>query len=220
MSECSAVRESMPLLLTESLDPARRELTHQHIESCAALRRRVDRVPRDVAVMADLPEVEVPARVKAASSTRAGLAARSRRAKRRPFSRRPAFKWVAQAAAVVVLARRRLLRSGTAPSRPDHPVHGHDRQRDARAMPIPELDTSSTSWASAGFKQDDVFLHQCPACKQNAVAIFAILARAAAATSSCASSAATRSRGAACRAWRRARKTRASTSSVPALTPR
>ena len=34
MSECSAVSESMPLLLTESLDAARRELTHQHIESC------------------------------------------------------------------------------------------------------------------------------------------------------------------------------------------
>ena len=35
MSDCDVMRESMPLLLTESLDPARRELTHQHIERCA-----------------------------------------------------------------------------------------------------------------------------------------------------------------------------------------
>ena len=34
MAECSAVTESMPMLLTESLDATRRELTHQHIESC------------------------------------------------------------------------------------------------------------------------------------------------------------------------------------------
>jgi len=34
MPDCDAVRENMPMLLTESLDPARRELTHQHIETC------------------------------------------------------------------------------------------------------------------------------------------------------------------------------------------
>jgi len=35
MSECSVIAETMPLLLTESLDPAQREQTHQHIETCA-----------------------------------------------------------------------------------------------------------------------------------------------------------------------------------------
>ena len=36
MVDCHAMRESMPLLLTDSLDRSRREQTHQHIESCAA----------------------------------------------------------------------------------------------------------------------------------------------------------------------------------------
>ena len=35
MPDCDSMRENMPLLLTESLDPATRELTHQHIETCA-----------------------------------------------------------------------------------------------------------------------------------------------------------------------------------------
>ena len=34
MPDCDSMRENMPLLLTESLDPATRELTHQHIETC------------------------------------------------------------------------------------------------------------------------------------------------------------------------------------------
>ena len=36
MSDCGAVRENMPLLLSESLDSSARELSHQHIETCAA----------------------------------------------------------------------------------------------------------------------------------------------------------------------------------------
>ncbi len=37
MSECDFMRDGMPLLLTESLDPVRRELTHrlrQRLERC------------------------------------------------------------------------------------------------------------------------------------------------------------------------------------------
>jgi hypothetical protein len=41
-------------------------------------------------------------------------------------------------------------------------------------MPIKELDTLVYKLRKRGFKQDDVLLHECPACKQNAVAIFAI----------------------------------------------
>ena len=103
MSECSgALRENMPLLLTESLDPARRELTHQHIESCEVCGEEWAAYKETWSVMADLPEVEVPARVKAAFLGRIGVA-EERATNVVPFHRKPAFKWVAQAAAVTVL---------------------------------------------------------------------------------------------------------------------
>ena len=44
-------------------------------------------------------------------------------------------------------------------------------------MPIPELDTIIYKLGKRGFKQSDVFLHECPSCKRNAVAIFAILGK-------------------------------------------
>jgi hypothetical protein len=105
MPECSAVSESMPLLLTESLDAVRRELTHQHIESCELCGDEWSAYKETWAVMADLPEVEVPARVKAAFLERAGLAPAAAELPRNvvPFHKRSAFKWIAQAAAVVVL---------------------------------------------------------------------------------------------------------------------
>ena len=106
MVECSAVSESMPLLLTESLDPARRELTHQHIESCDLCGDEWRAWKETWAVMGDLPEVEVPARVKAAFLERAGIAPAPAALPKNvvPFHKRTAFKWIAQAAAVVILA--------------------------------------------------------------------------------------------------------------------
>ena len=105
MSECSAVNESMPLLLTESLDANRRELTHQHIESCAVCSDEWNAYKETWSVMADLPEVDVPARVKSAFLDRAGLAPAVDELPKNvvPFHKRAAFKWIAQAAAVVVL---------------------------------------------------------------------------------------------------------------------
>ena len=64
MSECDAMRESMPLLLTESLDPARRELTHQHIEMCPLCVAEWAAYKETWQILDALPEVEVPARVK------------------------------------------------------------------------------------------------------------------------------------------------------------
>jgi hypothetical protein len=108
MAECSAVTESMPLLLTESLDAARREQTHQHIESCDLCGAEWSAYKQTWLVMGDLPEVEVPARVKARFLNTAGLALPQEDGLRPnnvvPFRRRPAVKWVAQAAAVAVLA--------------------------------------------------------------------------------------------------------------------
>jgi len=44
-------------------------------------------------------------------------------------------------------------------------------------MPFPELDTVIYKLKKRGFKQDDVFLHECPTCKEKAVAIFVISGR-------------------------------------------
>ena len=81
----------------------RRELTHQHIESCDGCGEEWAAYKETWAVMAELPEVEVPARVKAQFLGRIGVA-EERPSNVVPFQRRPAFKWIAQAAAVMVLA--------------------------------------------------------------------------------------------------------------------
>lgn len=97
----------MPLLLTESLDPARRELTHQHIEGCVACSEEWNAYKETWLVMEDLPVVEVPARVRERFLAAAGVgeAAGSQPASNVvAFQRRPALKWLAQAAAVIVLA--------------------------------------------------------------------------------------------------------------------
>ena len=118
MSECSAVTERMPLLLTESLDAVRREQSHQHIETCELCGAEWSAYKETWQLLGDLPEVEVPARVKQKFLAAAGLApreevpltrrfappsARERESNVVPFRSRPAVKWVAQAAAVALL---------------------------------------------------------------------------------------------------------------------
>lgn len=106
MSECGALRERMPLLLTESLDPVRRELTHEHIEGCDACSREWAAYRETWRVMDDLPEVAVPARAKARfldAIGQTGEPVADRDTNVVPFRRRPALKWIAQAAAVAVL---------------------------------------------------------------------------------------------------------------------
>jgi hypothetical protein len=110
----------MPLLLTESLDPARRELTHQHIESCEACSEEWAATRETWRMLAELPAVEPPARLKQNFLVAAGLApsvapvvpliatmpvtaTTAAPANVVPFHRRPAVKWLAQAAAVVAL---------------------------------------------------------------------------------------------------------------------
>jgi hypothetical protein len=105
------MKESMPLLLTESLDPVRRETSHQHIESCTVCGDEWAAYKETWSLLADLPEVDVPARVKARFLERAGLGPKEEDPKEEekkrdnvvPFVRRPAFKWVAQAAGVALL---------------------------------------------------------------------------------------------------------------------
>jgi hypothetical protein len=102
MVDCHSMRESMPLLLTESLDHGRREMTQQHIETCAECTAEWNAYKETWSFLGALPEVEVPARARARfletvtpARTPANVG---------PFRRRPAAKWLTQAAAVVILA--------------------------------------------------------------------------------------------------------------------
>src|SRR5689334_1503484 len=102
MSECDFMRESMPMLLTESLDPVRREHTHQHIESCSLCSEEWSAYQETWRTLDLLPEVEVPARVKDRFLARINPQAKPDNVV--PFTRRPALKWIAQAAGVLLIA--------------------------------------------------------------------------------------------------------------------
>jgi hypothetical protein len=106
MVECDVLKENWPLLLTESLDPATRERAHQHIEQCSLCNAEWAAFRETWTMLADLPVVEVPARVKA--KFLAAIAPQQQvvapAANVIPFQRRPAFKWLAQAAAIAVIA--------------------------------------------------------------------------------------------------------------------
>src|SRR6266699_1785671 len=112
MAECSAMRESMPFLLTESLDAAGRELAHQHIESCAACGNEWNALKETWALMDELPRVEVPQRVRDRflAEVMPGQAPANIvpsnivPSNMVPFHRRASFKWLAQAAAVAIIA--------------------------------------------------------------------------------------------------------------------
>jgi len=92
----------MPLLLTESLDPVRRELTHQHIERCPSCGSEWTGYREAWRMLGELPELEVPASVK--GRFLASVGELPERSKVVPFKRRPAARWLAQAAAVVLIA--------------------------------------------------------------------------------------------------------------------
>jgi anti-sigma factor RsiW len=92
----------MPLLLTESLDPAQRELTHQHIETCPMCVAEWSSYKETWQMLDTLPELDVPARVK--QRFLAEVSPASVTANVIPFRRRGAARWLAQAAAVVIIA--------------------------------------------------------------------------------------------------------------------
>jgi len=102
MPDCDSMRENMPLLLTESLDPARRELTHQHIEMCPMCVAEWSAYKETWSILDTLPELDVPARVKQRFLAEVSPASVTPNVV--PFRRRSAPRWLAQAAAVVIIA--------------------------------------------------------------------------------------------------------------------
>jgi HEAT repeats len=104
MSECDFMRESMPMLLTESLDPVRREHTHQHIEHCTVCSDEWAAYQETWRILDELPAVEMPSRVKDRFLAQIAPQSAPLPANVVPFHRRPSFKWLTQAAAVAVIA--------------------------------------------------------------------------------------------------------------------
>jgi anti-sigma factor RsiW len=102
MPDCDSMRENMPLLLTESLDPAQRELTHQHIETCPMCVAEWSAYKETWSILDTLPELDVPARVKQRFLAEVSPASVTPNVV--PFRRRSAPRWLAQAAAVVIIA--------------------------------------------------------------------------------------------------------------------
>jgi hypothetical protein len=97
------MRESFPLLLTESLDAQTREATHLHIETCAECADEWNGMKEAWRLMGELPELEPPARVRQRFLAEIGVA-EQKPSNVIPFHRRPAVRWLSQAAAVVILA--------------------------------------------------------------------------------------------------------------------
>jgi hypothetical protein len=102
MPDCDSMRENMPLLLTESLDPVRRELTHQHIETCPLCIAEWSAYKETWSILDTLPKLDVPARVKQRFLAEVSPAAVTHNVV--PFRRRSASRWLAQAAAVAIIA--------------------------------------------------------------------------------------------------------------------
>jgi hypothetical protein len=95
----------MPLLVTEALPAAERENAHMHIETCTACNQEWNATRETWRLLDELPEVPVPARVRAAFLAEVAKLqpATQRRDNVVQFRQRPAFRWAAQAAAVTLL---------------------------------------------------------------------------------------------------------------------
>ncbi|MGZ4778301.1 MAG: HEAT repeat domain-containing protein [Thermoanaerobaculia bacterium] len=95
------MKESMPLLLVEALDPSDREAAHRHIENCAACAAEWAASQETWKQMGELPVLDVPARVRERFLSQVMPATLAPNVV--PFHRRREVRWLAQAAAVAVL---------------------------------------------------------------------------------------------------------------------
>lgn len=104
MSECIVTREQMPLLLTETLIGEEREQAFLHIESCARCERDWKGMRETWSLLGKDDDRVVPDRVRARFLASLGEAeAAEPEGNVVSFWRRPASRWLAQAAAVVTL---------------------------------------------------------------------------------------------------------------------
>lgn len=106
MPDCTLIREQMPLLVTESLASGERERVHQHIESCVECEAEWAATRATWKLLGDAADRPVPRVVRSRFLDEVARmsGASTRRNVVVPFTRRPAFRWLAQAAAVTVIA--------------------------------------------------------------------------------------------------------------------
>ena len=106
MSDCTLIREQMPLLVTESLAAGERETAHRLIESCASCEWEWTLARETWKLLAPAYDQPVPPTIRRRfldEVERMGGTA-PRRAVVLPFHRRPAIRRLAQAAAIAVIA--------------------------------------------------------------------------------------------------------------------
>lgn len=105
MDQCSIVKQSMPELLTEALGSPDREAAHQHIEQCAVCSAEWSASREVWGELGRLPELPVPAHLRESFFARARLAEAEQQKPARilKFASQPMPRWLAQAAAAVVL---------------------------------------------------------------------------------------------------------------------
>lgn len=92
----------MPQLLIEALDGASRESTHQHIESCLVCETEWIEMRETWDAMGAVPEAAVPARLR--TNFLDAVASMEDSRKVVAFRPKSGLKWIAQAAAVVIIA--------------------------------------------------------------------------------------------------------------------
>ena len=103
MSECHAVKERIPDLLTESLDGDAREESFHHIESCEQCGLEWKSVREAWAMLGAIPDVPVPARAAARFEETITRMQQERNPRVVPFRRPTWQRWAAQAAGIVTL---------------------------------------------------------------------------------------------------------------------
>lgn len=101
MVDCTAMKDRLPDLLTETIGRAEREEAHRHIEACAECQTEWAGYRETWKRLGDLPELPVPPGVRA--SFMAELDRMKPAGNVVAFPRRPIARWLSQAAAVAVL---------------------------------------------------------------------------------------------------------------------
>lgn len=142
MSECDVARERMPLLLTEALAGSERERSHQHVETCARCSAEWDALREAWRVLGEVEDVPVPNGLR--ERTLAAIGVPDVRSRVVPFRRRPAARWLAQAAAVAVLVggsyfAGRQVTSPTATPIPSVPLAAGYQISGSRVIPASQL---------------------------------------------------------------------------------
>lgn len=102
MSDCTLIREGMPLLLTEALEGAEREAAHLHIEQCEECSRYWNGLRETWSLLEAVPDQPVPDNVRSRFLAEIDQV-QAQKDNVVSFWRTPATRWLSQAAAVVVL---------------------------------------------------------------------------------------------------------------------